>query len=294
MINPLRFFTRQEYFFRPSQAWRRMQKLWVGSLPETAEVELPWGALVQVRPAEVIGAQIWYYGIFDLIVAEAIVRLFEPGETALDIGANIGQMTSLMRNLAGPQGRVLSFEPHPGLFAALERNCANAPAKDAPVKLHRLGLSDRAGEAFLTFDASWELNQGKANVATTPVPGRANLPVQLARLDELVPAAGRVGVCKVDVEGHEPAVFRGAGGLLTQGNVRDILFEDLAGLPSENSALLAAAGYTIFALRQDFWGPSLRDSTAPASAGNYLATREPERAVHRFAQRGWRALRGPP
>lgn len=294
MINPLRFFTRLEYFFRPSQAWRRIQKLRAGPPPETADVELPWGARLRVRPAETIGAQIWYYGIFDLIVAEAIVRLLEAGETALDIGANIGQMTSLMRHLAGPQGRVLAFEPHPGLFAALEQNCANAPAHAAPVALHRLGLSDRAGEAFLTFDASWEANQGKANVATTPAPGRTNLPVRLARLDELLPAGGRVGVCKVDVEGHEPAVFRGAGGRLAQGAVRDILFEDWGGLPSENSALLTAAGYTIFALRQDFWGPALRDSRAAASAGNYLATREPERAVRRFARRGWRALRGPP
>lgn len=49
-----------------------------------------------------------------------------PGDWALDIGANVGHYTKRMSDLAGPEGRVIAFEPVPDTFAVL---CANAQAR---------------------------------------------------------------------------------------------------------------------------------------------------------------------
>lgn len=293
MVNPLRFFSRREYFFRPGQAWRRVRRGLHGPPPEVAEVELPWGARLRIHPHETIGSVIWYYGVFDLIVAEAITRLLDAGELALDVGANIGQMTSLMRRLAGPHGRVLAFEPHPQLSAALQDDLQRGGPEDAPVQLYPIALSAAAGRAFLTQPAGWQANCGLAHVSGTPLPAAENHPVELARLDELLAEMPHVGVCKVDVEGHEPAVFAGARGLLERRAIRDVVFEELHGLPSESSDLLTAAGYEIFALQEGFWGPVLADATTAGHAGNYLATCDPVRARQRFAPRGWQALKRP-
>src|SRR3569623_794508 len=115
-MNLLKLFKQPEYFFRPRQVALKLGRT-VRAHREFEDVTLPWGATMRIRPGEHIGSRIWHRGVFDLVVLEAIARLIEPGESALDIGANIGQMTNLMSHRVGPKGRGLSFEPHPGVFA---------------------------------------------------------------------------------------------------------------------------------------------------------------------------------
>ena len=120
-MNPLKVLTTPEYLFRPRQILHRFRRVYRGrSLGEFETVTLPWGRTIRVRPHEVIGSNIWCYGVFDLVVTEAIWRLLDESEMALDIGANIGQMTNLMRHRSGRAGKVHSFEPHPELFSELE------------------------------------------------------------------------------------------------------------------------------------------------------------------------------
>lgn len=117
--------------------------------------------------------------------------------------------------------------------------------------------------------------------------------VRTGTLDSLFP--GTIHLLKVDVEGHEAQVFAGAEASLRAGRVRDILFEDHLQYPSASAKLLKAAGYTLFFLNRTLWGPVL----APPEAGgnlppwlppNWLATRDPERALAACRSRGWRVL----
>ena len=110
-----------EYVFRPSQIIRRLQREFQIAR-ESEEVVLPWGLPIRVFPNETIGSCIWRTGVHDLVASEALWRLLDPGETAVDIGANIGYMTGLMARRAGPRGRVIALEPHPDIFAELQRN----------------------------------------------------------------------------------------------------------------------------------------------------------------------------
>ncbi|MEY2409894.1 MAG: hypothetical protein QOF48_2564 [Verrucomicrobiota bacterium] len=299
MMNPLKIFSRPEYFFRPRQALLRMRRAFSGKPPAHAQVRLPWGQIIAVQPNETIGAGIWHYGIFDLIVTEAIWRLLDPGETALDIGANIGQMTSLMRHRSGERGRVLSFEPHPQLFEELSAlmNSTAPISRSAPVELYPVALSDRRGEAFFDSGAAWSENRGLGKVTADGERDKAgSFKVKLDTLDDLLPHGAKVGVCKIDVEGHELKVFEGARRLLGERAIRDIIFEDLGTYPTPVHHLFQQQGYSLFALHSTSWRPRLLAASLDAAkfkmrdGANYLATLSPDRAVARFRGWGWRVL----
>jgi len=293
-MNPFVPFLLPQYLFRPRQILTRIKREFAKPFPEFAIVELPWGERIRVRPHEVIGAQIWYYGIFDLPVAETICRLVDPGDVSLDIGANIGQMTSLLRIQAGKTGRVMAFEPHPEVFNELVLNSgfSDGNPASAPLKLSALALSDRSGTAQLTISNEWRHNRGLARI----VPGRGAddrtaLQIQTARLDDLLGDSVNVGLCKIDVEGHELNVFHGAKNLLGRRAVRDLLFEHLGGAPGDIHKFLLGHGYSLFSIRSRISGPYLAPGQDASEGGNYLATLQPTRAHQRFRRRGWMVLR---
>src|SRR5262245_30401299 len=122
MNRSVRSFAKPEYLLRPSQLWRRLQWHFAPANETYISVRLPWGAQIRVRPTDVIGSAIAKLGLFDLLVSESLFRLCDVGELALDIGANIGQMTSLMAVKVGPSGTVLAFEPHFEIFSELAFN----------------------------------------------------------------------------------------------------------------------------------------------------------------------------
>lgn len=293
-MNVLKLFTRPEYAFRPRQVLTRLRRS-LTVVPESAVVTLPWGDTVRVCPRETIGAEIWYCGVFDLPVAEMLWRLLDAGETALDVGANLGQMSSVLRCKAGPAGRVLAFEPHPQLFAALEF-LRDAPGNQRPcaaLELFQVGLSDTAGEAWLDPGADWQSNRGLSRVTTADAGARA-VSIRLRTLDELLSVDTQVGVAKLDVEGHELAVLRGAAHLLARRGIRDLVYEDLTPQPSPVSTLLRTHGYSLFTLQAHWRGPGLRPVEMPVEPAdlqhNFLATLDPVRARARLAVSGWQAL----
>ncbi len=61
---------------------------------------------MRVRPAEGVGRSLWRLGVYDLVTCELCWRLLDPGETAVDVGANIGVVTGLLARRAGPAGEV--------------------------------------------------------------------------------------------------------------------------------------------------------------------------------------------
>lgn len=298
-MNPLKLFTMPQYFFRPRQILRRLKQSFSGPPPEFSQVELPWGDLITIRPKETIGALIYYYGVFDLVVTEAICRLLDESEIAIDIGANIGQMTSLMRHQAGRKGRVVSVEPHPELFADLTRLVGQTTLAShvAPVESHQVALSDQEGEAFLDVGPHWEENRGLSKVvAKADSKASRTLKVRLTTLDKLLNGTAQVGLCKIDVEGHELNVFRGAARLLKERRIRDVVFEDFGKYPNNLHRMFLEHGFSLFSLHSTLLKPLLRpvSSTPPLfdekDGENYLATLEPDRARERFQPLGWRVL----
>jgi FkbM family methyltransferase len=241
-------------------------------------------------------------GICDLVLSEMIARMTRRGEVAIDVGANIGYVTSLMAVAVGTQGTVFSFEPHPRTFSDLERNVlAWADARDVgTVRVFKLALSNSAGTAFLTEPEGFEHNCGLASIAHYGEGegiGMKGNTVNTARLDEIVKTPSAAGIMKVDVEGHELRVFEGAGDLISSRKIRDVVFEEFAPYPAPTHRMLEGFGYTIFHVEPRLLGPALQRTSEkwqpPAgSPPNYLATSDPGRALRKFEPSGWRCLAG--
>jgi hypothetical protein len=69
------------------------------------------GLPVELDPQSHVGLDIVNIGVYDKVVAEAICRLSDPEEVALDIGANIGQNASIMALMVGSHGAWLPLSP---------------------------------------------------------------------------------------------------------------------------------------------------------------------------------------
>ena len=266
-----------------------------GGREQTKIAQLPWGLPLEVSMRDSIGYSIVTGGVFDPCVTESLHRLIDRGDVVVDIGANVGYMTSLAAVRAGPDGKVLAFEPHPRVYELLERNAVRwrEQAAVGGVELHRVALSDRSGEGTLIAGPAFEANMGLATLASeaTAPTDQNPIRVMLARLDELA-ADERPGLLKIDVEGHEAEVLRGADRLLAIGGVRDIIFEDHGPYPSAATAVVEELGYRLISLDNGLMGlrlssPGNRGKVSAWPGPSYLATRDIERATHRLAPRGW-------
>jgi FkbM family methyltransferase len=275
---------RPEYIYHP----RRI----IGRLLNEA-VKVPrlytttWGQPIHCDPNESIGRSIAALGVYDLALSEAIFRLLDEGDTALDVGANIGHMTGLMAIKCGPNGRVFSFEPEPCISAALRENITRWKGL-APITINAFALSDHDGTMDLYVPADFATNGG---VCTLEPHGGVIHTVDVKRLDGI--GVEPIALLKIDVEGHEPAVLRGARELLHAGTIRDVLFEEHRAFPAESHRLLENCGYRVFMVASRFIGPILRRPDwrhSKTQPNNYLATRAPERALLRFRPPGWRVL----
>jgi FkbM family methyltransferase len=289
------FLLRPEYFLRPSQLVRRARSV-VAKVEPKSEVTLPWGAQLVADPSEHIGGYVCRTGVYDLVVLEAIIRLADRGELALDVGANIGLMTSALASSVGPTGRVLSFEPHPLLVEKLQHNVDLWRQRIAwrHVNVYPVALSDDDGSATLVMPVDFSGNQGRATLEDFYNGDR--ITIQTRKLDGLISQNDFVGVMKMDVEGHEHRALNGACNLLANGRIRDIIFEEYD-YPSPVVRLLESHGYSILGLKKTMFGPQLisgpelAQQMSNVEPPNYIATRDPQRAQHRFTRIGWHALR---
>ena len=256
---------------------------------------LPWGLSICVDVEDIIGRTIWNTGVYELGVSEAIWRLLDPGDTALDIGANIGYMTSIMALRVGPGGSVNSFEPHPGVCRTLRENLRlfRRDPRTCSVELHETALGSENAKAPLVTQANWAENQGTARFVDQRPTLANEAEVNMRRLDDLI-SARPVALAKLDVEGYETPVLMGAERLIDSQCIRTLIYEDHTAHGGEPRTLLEAAGYTVYLLDRSRNGLLLRqpDSrpTFRNEATNFVATLVPSQVQERLSPPGWRLL----
>lgn len=131
--------------------------------------------------------------------------ILAPGDTVLDIGANIGVYTRFCSEFVGPSGHVISLEPVPETFSYLSHN----------VRSLRLGNVDCLNCAASDHDNDSDLmlvpqySKGGANLYEAALSSEGNIRVRSAKLDTLFPDLSPQFI-KCDVEGHELACVHGA------------------------------------------------------------------------------------
>jgi FkbM family methyltransferase len=225
-----------------------------------------------------------------------LTRLVNPGDTVVDAGANVGYMTVLASVLAGPEGSVIAFEPHPGLFAVLQQNVAEARERFqiGPVDLHNDAVGERSGRAQLLLPPDFGTNDGIARIAGTPDEDGGTISVPVVTLDSAL-GEQRPAILKLDVEGFELQALRGAACALRTGRIRHIVFEDHQIHGSAVAALLRELGFSLFSVGWSNSGIEVvaLDNRALAKqyeAPSFVASIDPDDVTRRCAPRGFRAL----
>jgi FkbM family methyltransferase len=148
---------------------------------------------------------------YDILTVEAMRRVLGPGSNCIDIGAATGDILRFIQVLA-PNGNHHAFEPIP--FQASELRL-----RFPTVQVHELALSDEPGNVdfFVVKDDPWisalrDPQEIRGLVGDTR---RSDwqieaIPVITRRLDDVLDASEAIDFIKMDVEGAEVSVFRGA------------------------------------------------------------------------------------
>lgn len=282
------------FVLRPDILLRAVARKWLSNGgPVVAKTA--WGDWIEVDAHKFIGSQIYLRGTFELHVCETLARLTDPGEEVCDVGANLGLMTSLLSKRVGSEGKVFACEAHPEVFACLQANIGRWPRKN--VQAFHAAVSRSVGELRITDGGTSVGNEGIARVVedTDTPSARRSFSVPSLTLDNLF-AGRRIGMMKVDVEGHELAVFEGAAASLKAHVIRDIVYEGPSFPHAAVHRLLAGYDYQLFRIEAGFWKPRLipldESTRLPEPLGDFLATTQPDRAMHRMAPGGWHVLWG--
>lgn len=156
-------------------------------------------------------------GVHEWAETAILPTFVRRGWTVFDVGANIGYYSLLLSRLVGPEGRVYAFEPNPLARARLEDHVALNSASN--IEVTALALGERLGEGRFRFDpdapaghavpnwGSWSLARSRRSGNVSVTFSTADLVVRACRIE-------RVHFMKIDVEGLELSVLRGAREIL--------------------------------------------------------------------------------
>jgi FkbM family methyltransferase len=232
---------------------------WIGRT-----VHLVNGMHIEVDPRDYVGRSIMDNGCFETETVHFVQRFLKPGMVFLDIGANIGQYSLLASELVGSEGTVHSFEPYPLMYAVLRRNvernhCVN-------VHCNCVALDEQEGSQQLFLSGS----KGFGSTSFVPAEHYSGLQigVRTMSVDRYAQVHGldRVDLIKIDVEGAEMSVLKGAHFLLDKHpDVALVLeFNDTAahrfGYSSAQLAdYLRARGFKLFRLQESGISPYKND-----------------------------------
>lgn len=172
-----------------------------------------------------------------------------PGDCCVDVGANAGAMTFAMAQATGRGGRVYAFEPGPPFYQRLVRNVALNPSYADVIVCENVGVSDADG-TLRWAEADSDIWRGNGGVVAS---GGVEVPVVTLDAYAAAHISARIAFIKVDVEGWELHVLRGAQRILREQRPV-VMFETLAEFDEQSggtfyagiSALFRECNYELF------------------------------------------------
>lgn len=183
-----------------------------------------------------------------------VASKLKSGDVVLDIGANIGWFSLLAAKCIGDSGVVHAFEPRTSTASMFSRTINDNKLGDK-IKLWELALSDNPGESFLIWDDD-EQNPGHSFLSDNKLAPAFDegCKVHCARLDDILPNVAPDFI-KLDVEGAEPKVIKGAVAALSRkfppilSELYPEQLETVSGITAaEYIAMLSEFGYQCFLL----------------------------------------------
>lgn len=164
-------------------------------------------------------------GVHEPHVMEIIRTGLRIGDVCIDVGANIGYFSMMMAKAVGSTGRVIAFEPVPDTFDVLKMNASLAAGQGLNIDARRAAISSQEGELAIDRREHSTLNQVRALSGDVPDGENVVSCFTLTQVLEDLGLTGRLGLLKVDVEGHELSVLQGGLPVLMAGRVSQMIIE---------------------------------------------------------------------
>lgn len=207
---------------------------------------------------EGIDFAIYLLGMFERSTVKTYGKLLSPGDTVLDIGANIGAHTLPLARAVGDQGHVIAFEPTTYAYRKLVRNASLNPVLMPRIRAEQLMLSDQSSSSPCpALYSSWRLNDTTASRHPKHLGQMmGTVGAGCERLDDYVVRSElrRIDFIKMDVDGNECSVLRGARQTLNDYRPKLLMefmpygLEESGDSLRELVALLKSANYKMYSV----------------------------------------------
>ncbi len=190
----------------------------VGHSPDHVQFTNRDGITFHLDVRECVQKAIFCFHYFEPEDVAAFRTFMKPGSVVFDVGANIGQYSLLASKLVGEGGQVYAFEPSPDVLNKLQENIKLNSAEN--IEVVAKAVTAKSGRMQF-YTASEQGNQGVGSL----LPAEAyrahtrsadSIDVEALTLDDFCEDRGieRVDFLKIDVEGFDLEVLKGAGKLM--------------------------------------------------------------------------------
>jgi FkbM family methyltransferase len=184
--------------------WRRRNDPWQIVLDNGMSILLP-----HTGPS----ALIFYQGSSDPHLAAYLESFLRPGMVFFDVGAHIGEFSLRATKCVGPTGQVHSFEPQPEIAAVFRQSITLAKVRN--LTLRECVLSNKSESLTFSIRSGFATSSIAHPASSDPTITRT-IKVAATTLDEYTVTSGvSPHLIKIDVEGAEVMVLRGAESLLS-------------------------------------------------------------------------------
>ncbi len=170
--------------------------------------------LIWIEPSEDVGVErsLYNIGTYEAGTLAFIKEHLNPGDTYIDVGANIGWHALVAAKAVGPDGAIWCFEPSPRMFNILEKNIDANDFKNA--HCFQCGIGNKNEE--VKFYLNDQVNRGESS-AIVQMDNAEEIVIHVLPLDKVLSNQSvQPQMIKIDVEGMEDLVLEGASETLSK------------------------------------------------------------------------------
>jgi FkbM family methyltransferase len=228
--------------------------------PVLIRTSMGYSMLVDPLADPTLERPLFEFGTYEPGTLRVLGSLLRSGDTCIDVGANIGLMTLVASHRVGNEGLVVAVEPVPRNYEVLIYNISLNRRRNVRTYNLALGAGSGSGTMLERPDVGW-VGASLVRTAASTIAHQ----VRLEALDSLIAEKqlGGVSVVKIDVEGWELEVLKGATGLLSSRDAPAVIIEYSTlnpihdGQPQDIFDFMRSVNeYEIFKLQRGKWTTS--------------------------------------